>query len=83
MLCSKILDTQAFGHTKCYFLRIDQGNFHSKPSGLLSFNKSETVLWTIAKILYYIIKEIVTILDCEIRSAREVVNNFLKGLAIE
>ena len=37
-----------------YFkLLLDPGDFHSNPSGLLSFNKSETVLWTIAKILYY------------------------------
>ena len=35
-----------------YFkLLLDLGDFHSNPSGLLSFNKSETVLWTIAKIL--------------------------------
>ena len=36
-----------------YFkLLLDPGDFHSNPSGLLSFNKSETVLlWTIAKIL--------------------------------
>ena len=34
-----------------YFkLLLDLGDFHSNPSGLLSFNKSETVLWTIAKI---------------------------------
>ena len=32
-------------------LMLDPGDFHSNPSGLLSFNKSETVLWTIAKIL--------------------------------
>jgi hypothetical protein len=32
---------------------LDPGDFNSNPSGLLSFNKSETVLWTIAKILYY------------------------------
>ena len=32
-----------------YFkLLLDPGDFHSNPSGLLSFNKSETVLWTIA-----------------------------------
>ena len=30
-------------------LLLDPGDFHSNPSGLLSFNKSETVLWTIAK----------------------------------
>ena len=35
-----------------YFkLLLDLGDFHSNPSTLLSFNKSETVLWTIAK--YY------------------------------
>ena len=35
-----------------YFkLLLDPGDFHSNPSGLLSFNKSEKVLWTIAKIL--------------------------------
>ena len=33
-----------------YFkLLLDPGNFHSNPSGFLFFNKSETVLWTIAK----------------------------------
>jgi hypothetical protein len=32
-------------------LLLDPGDFHSNPSGLPSFNKSETVLWTIAKIL--------------------------------
>ena len=36
-----------------YKLLLDPGDFHSNPSGLLSFNKSETVLWTIAKILNY------------------------------
>ena len=30
---------------------LTQEIFHSNPSGLLSFNKPETVLWTIAKIL--------------------------------
>jgi hypothetical protein len=30
---------------------LTQEIFHSNPSGLLSFNKSEKVLWTIAKIL--------------------------------
>ena len=35
-----------------YFkLLLDPGDFHSNPSGLLYFNKSETVLWTITKIL--------------------------------
>ena len=35
-----------------YFkLLLDPGDFHSNPSRLLSFNKSETVLWTIAKII--------------------------------
>ena len=35
-----------------YFkLLLDPGDFHSDPRGLLSFHKSETVLWTIAKIL--------------------------------
>ena len=29
---------------------LTQEIYHSNPSGLLSFNKSETVLWTIAKI---------------------------------
>ena len=34
-----------------YFkLLLDPGDFHSNPSRLLSFNKSETVLWTIAKL---------------------------------
>ena len=32
-------------------LLLDPGDFHSNPSGLLSVNKSEKVLWTIAKIL--------------------------------
>jgi hypothetical protein len=32
-------------------LLLDPGDFHSNPSGLLSFNKSETVLWTIAKVI--------------------------------
>ena len=37
-----------------YFkLLLDPGDFHSNPSGLLSFNKSETVLWTTAKYYYY------------------------------
>ena len=37
-----------------YFkLLLDPGDFHTNPSGLLSFNKSETVLWTIAKIYRY------------------------------
>ena len=36
---------------KYFKLLLDPGDFHSNPSGLLSFNKSETVLWTIAKIL--------------------------------
>ena len=35
-----------------YFkLLLDPGDFHSNSSGLLSFNKSETVLWKVAKIL--------------------------------
>ena len=39
-----------------YFkLLLDPGDFHSNPSRLLSFNKSETVLWTIAKMLLYYI----------------------------
>ena len=39
-----------------YFkLLLDPGDFHSNPSRLLSFNKSKTVLWTIAKILYIIL----------------------------
>ena len=38
-----------------YFkLLLDPGDFHSNHSGLLSFNKSETVLWTIAKYYYYL-----------------------------
>ena len=32
-------------------LLLDPGDLHSNPSRLLSFNKSETLLWTIAKIL--------------------------------
>ena len=32
-------------------LLLDPGDFHSNPSGLLSFNKSATVLRTIAKII--------------------------------
>ena len=39
-----------------YFkLLLDPGDFHSNPSRLLSFSKSETVLWTLAKIYYIII----------------------------
>ena len=38
-------------HRQYFKLLLDPGDFHSNPSGLLSFNKSETVLWTIAKIL--------------------------------
>ena len=33
-------------------LLLDPGDFHSNQGRLLSFNKSETVLWTIAKIYY-------------------------------
>ena len=36
------------GSISNYYLT--QEIFHSNPSGLLSFNKSETVLWTIAKL---------------------------------
>ena len=38
---------------------LDPGDFHSNPSGLLSFNKSETVLWTIAKILLLLLMIII------------------------
>ena len=38
-----------------FILLLDPGEFHSTPSGLLSFHKSETGLWTIAKYYYYII----------------------------
>ena len=44
-------------HRLYFNLLLDPGDFHSNPSGLLSFNKSEKVLWTIAKILLYIIKD--------------------------
>ena len=45
-----------------YFkLLLDPGDFHSIPSRLLSFNKSESVLWTLAKKLYYIIIIIIII----------------------
>ena len=37
-------------------IHVNPADFHSNPSGLLSFNKSETVLWTIAKIYKYIYK---------------------------
>ena len=40
-------------HRQYFKLLLDPGDFHSNPSGLLSFNKSETVLWTIAKLLLY------------------------------
>ena len=37
-------------HQQNFKLLLDPGDFHSNLSGLLSFNKSEKVLWTIAKI---------------------------------